>query len=86
MLSHAYKQREMRQIFEEIIKGVNLMTPEIIDFTETDGGIAELSTGLDFDHKPIYGVTVIEDKRQMRGLSRVFSVLKDARAYIEELI
>ena len=37
----------------------NFMTPHIISLKDRDVHIIELSEGTDFNHKPIYGVTLL---------------------------
>ena len=45
--------------FKQFIKGINIITPDVIRYGKTKKHIFELSQGAGFDGKTIYGVTVV---------------------------
>lgn len=56
-------QEEIQQLFEETLKGKNIMTPNIIEFGEVGDNynlVYELSEGTGFSGEPVFGVTVLE--------------------------
>lgn len=67
--------------------GPNFMTPEPIEYIDTDEYMIELSKGEGFDHEPIYGVTVATSEgTRLYGDSQMFFSEEDAREHIDGLI
>jgi len=64
----------------------NFMTPHILKLSQRGNFIIELSEGSGFDHKPIYGVTVIEHinndfKTDTREYGKMFFTMQEAEDY-----
>ena len=81
---------DAKEIFENVVGGVNFMTPEILDFHYNDNFIIELSTGASFRGYTPFGVTVIENNEEgewvRSKLSQCFGSLTSANNFIEELL
>lgn len=81
----------------DIFVGQNFMTPEVLEygFIKENHVAFELSTGTDFDQKPIFGnmfgVTVAIKEKHFRWnqtehqWNKVFETIGEARDYINEL-
>ena len=70
----------------EYFKGKNFITPEVIDYYQSDDYICELSSGPGiFNDKKVYGVTVVAIDGKPNELSDMFYSLKEAKAYINSL-
>lgn len=80
-------QSEMGGIFSAIIKGKNLMTPELVRYGQAGPYIYELTTGAGMDRQPIWGVTVVDPRDNSRpaGLSRCCFSLAEVEEYTELL-
>lgn len=76
---------------QEYGQRVNFMTPNIIRYGwATDGVAFEISRGLGFDNKPIFGVTIIEvdangKTRRRTDLCNMFFSIEEARSHIKEV-
>jgi len=84
------KQSEIETIFEETLKGKNIMTPHIVEYGNSGRFLFEISEGTGFDREPIFGVTVLElleDETVKRrcDLNKLFDDLEEARTHAEEL-
>lgn len=67
--------------------GPNFMTPEPIEYIDTDDYMIELSKGEGFDREPIYGVTVATSGgMRLYGDSQMFVSEEDAREHIDGLV
>lgn len=69
-------------------RGRNFMTPEPIEYIETDNGfLVELSEGTGFNHEPIFGVSVADasGERLHDPESQMFYSRSDAMAHIRNL-
>ena len=76
------KRKDLAQHF----KGVNPLTPNIIEYGQTDNYIYELSQGRGFDGPEMYGVTVKNKDGTDPGLSQGgFKTERAARMYIDEI-
>lgn len=73
-------------IFRSIVKGKNIITPEIVRYGQQGDFVYELSRG-EFLSDEIYGVTVVDlrDKSHRDDLSKSFSNYKEANDYINDL-
>ena len=79
--------KELKEIFRSVVKGVNLMTPDVEEYGRVGRYIYELSTGRAFD-RIIYGVTVVEVKEggvETTNLSRCFFSKEDVMQYLDYL-
>ncbi len=45
--------------FKEVVKGKNIMTPNIISYEEFGDYVVELSKGIGMNGEDLYGVTVV---------------------------
>lgn len=85
------EQCRVKDVFINTIKGVNVMTPNIIEYGVLDNNakyIYELSTGTGIVSDELYGVTVLfwssSDSRYHRSTySAVFDSIGKARDYID---
>ena len=78
------------KIFREIIKGVNMITPIILDYKKYGNHIVEISkTRENSDIDTIYGVTVItkKDNKYVKddNLSKAFCDYDEVEQYLKEL-
>ena len=71
--------------FRKVVKGVNIITPDILDYCQGNNYIIELSAG-EFLGDRLWGVTVVKDGRHDRELSEVFRSEEEALEYIRELV
>ncbi len=78
---------ESKQLFDEYIKGKNIMTPEILQFGVSGKYAYELSQGTGFKREPIFGVTVLRRKTGERrdDLSKMFYSLEEADGWINQI-
>ncbi len=69
------------------LKGMNFMTPNVIEFLDLKNGLMiEVSEGTGFDNKPIWGVTVINaDGCQNFDDSGMFHTKPKAYAHVKKL-
>lgn len=81
-----------RRFFDREIGGKNFMTPERLDVQWThDGEAFELSTGTDFDHRQMWGVSVLDggqidhDRSQLFHEGSIEQRRAAAYAYVDEL-
>lgn len=74
-----------REIFKNIVKGKNFMTPNVIGYYKIKNGAAELSKGEGFTGSMMYGVTVVKDNEHNHELSQAFSSEWKAKEYINNL-
>lgn len=74
-----------REIFKNIVKGENFMTPNVLGYYKIKNGSTELSQGEGFTGNTIYGVTVVRDNEHNHDLSQVFYSELEAREYINSL-
>ncbi len=76
-----------KQDFKKVIKGTNMMTPNVLAYYYENDYAVELSEGTDFDHNRIYGVTVVntETNQAANELSQMFHSKSDALHYISSL-
>ena len=83
-----------KEVFQDIVKGKNFMTPEIIGYgwiSKENGIVYEFSEGYGSNNDSIIGVTVVEKGKQRSELSRCFTgtyqeAKREAIDYIQELI
>ena len=76
---------QLEREFRKVVKGRNVMTPDLVGYYRVEGGVAELSWGEGFDRKEIFGVTVVREGKHDHGASKMFYSEAAAREYIEEL-
>ena len=70
--------------FNDIVKGKNMMTPDVLGYYEIpSGGVAELTEGTYFNHKPIFGVTIVRHGKHDHTASKMFWNKDEALTYIE---
>jgi hypothetical protein len=72
--------------FEEVVKGKNFMTPDVVRFGQQGDYVYELSKG-EFLGDEIYGVTVVDlrTKSKRDDLSSSFQSYEQANDYINDL-
>ena len=75
----------MEQQFKKVVKGKNFMTPNVIGYYQIANGVAELSYGMGFNHRYVFGVTVVQNKKHNSELSDLFFDKKEAIEYIASL-
>ena len=78
------------KIFREIVKGVNFLTPIILDYKKCGKHIVEISKNRENpDIDTIYGVTVITKKDnkyvENNNLSKAFCDYDEVEQYLKEL-
>lgn len=73
--------------FKSVIKGKNLMTPDVLGYYISGNYIVELSQGTGFSGEQIYGVTVINGETMQRefDLDKCFDNKTNAIKHIEGL-
>lgn len=78
---------EAKQLFDDHIKGKNIMTPNIIGYGVHRDFAYELSSGEGINREPIFGVTILERKSgyHRHDLSKMFYSLEEARNYLKAL-
>jgi len=80
--------KDLKEMFCSVVKGVNLMTPDVEEYGQVGRYIYELSTGRAFDGI-LYGVTVVEVKEggivETTNLSRCFFSKEDVMQYLDYL-
>ena len=71
-------------IFNEVVRGKNIITPDVIGFYQNGDFIMELSEGTGFSGDPVYGVTVVSEtyKEHEKDLSQMFHSRKEAINYM----
>jgi hypothetical protein len=80
------------EIWKRHVKGVNIMTPDALDYIRTDDDLLiELAEGTDFSGNAIYGVSVRrynedDDSIEHTGNSDMFRRYDKAVEYIDELM
>lgn len=74
-------------LFSDVVKGKNVMTPDVIRYVHTPHLVIELSTGRGLDGDDLYGVTVVnkDTKQRELELDDVFHSREFAEAYIAGL-
>lgn len=81
---------KLAEIFKSAVKGVNFMTPYLDGYYVVANGVAELSHGVGFSGRPIYGVTVVEKDEtgtyvKNNSKSQLRYSMREALDYIEQL-
>jgi hypothetical protein len=78
---------EARALFQASIKGINVMTPEILAYGVSGGFVYELSYGTGIKREPLFGVTILERQTgyHRRDLSKCLSSEDEAMQYIRSL-
>lgn len=74
-----------REIFKNVVKGKNFMTPDILGYYKIKNGAAELSKGEGITGSTMYGVTVVKDNEHNHKLSQSFYSEWKAMEYIKSL-
>lgn len=71
--------------FRKIIPYKNIFTPEVLGYYRNMEFVMELSEGVDMDHKPMWGVTVVNiyTKEHEHGRSKLFRKKKQAVEYMD---
>ncbi len=70
--------------FEQIVKGKNFFTPNLIGYTEIIGGIAEITKG-EFMATELWGITIVKEGISRSDLSASFGSYKEVEEYITKL-
>jgi len=81
-------QSELKNKFSSILKGVNFITPEVIEYIEVDNYICEISKGK-FLNTDLYGISTVNtdtNKHEFELSAGGFKTLELAKAYIYECI
>ena len=79
------KSKRAKEKFNEILgDSTNFITPDVIDYYQTDKYYIELSKGV-FMKEKMYGVTVLDTEgNHLHDKSQSFKSMKDAEEYIKE--
>jgi len=70
--------------FQQIIKGRNHITPNLIGYTEIIGGIAEITKGA-FMGVDLWGITIVKEGIKRNDLSQSYSSYSEVEKYIKKL-
>lgn len=78
---------ESKQLFDENLKGKNIMTPDVIRYGVAGRYAYELSSGTGLTREPIYGVTIVlrGSGERRHDLSKMCESLEEAESYISSL-
>ncbi len=76
-----------KALFDEHMKGKNILTPDVLGYGVSSGFAYEFSAGTDFERKPMYGVTVLEldTGKHRHDLSKCFASKEAAAEHVEQL-
>lgn len=82
------KRSNYEFVFKSVVPYKNFITPHVEGYSGNEKYAIELSSGLGFDGKIAYGVTVvdIEKMEQQYDLSKCFFDKYCANSYIDELL
>lgn len=73
------------ELFRQVVKSVNFMTPRILGYSSIKDGIAEISTGDKFLGIKMYGITVEIHNIKRDDLSKCVHSMEEVEDYINEL-
>lgn len=78
---------ESKALFDQHIKGKNIMTPDVIRYGVAGHYAYELSGGTGIKREPIFGVTVLTRKfgEHRHELSKMFFSIEEAEGWISDL-
>lgn len=78
-------QKSLAQMFTEVVKGQNIMTPNFVCYQALPRGVAEITYGTGFHNEPIYGVTVVMHGKNQYKLSKCVLSYESALEYVREI-
>lgn len=78
---------ESKALFDQYIKGKNIMTPDVIRYGVAGKYAYELTEGTGFKREPIFGVTILTRRygEHRHDLSKMFYSIEEAEAWISTL-
>lgn len=68
--------------FRSIIKGENIITPNVYGYVETNKGICEITKGTFMNNIEMWGITVVDDIKRNDYLSKCVNSFKEVEEYI----
>lgn len=72
--------------FRSVVRGENMMTPNLIGFYKIEGGEVEISRGTSIWGDELYGVTVVIGGKQHYELNSLKKTKSDAEEYVKSLM
>ena len=76
---------KLKKAFQAVVRGANIMTPELVGYAKIPNGVVEISTGTKFLGLELYGITVVQDNRKADSLCKCCNSMEEVNAYIQEL-
>ena len=76
---------KLKKAFQAVVRGANIMTPELVGYATIPNGVAEICKGDGFGGGTIYGVTVVLGNKKANDLSKCCFSMEEVNEYIQEL-
>lgn len=79
-----FKTSNPRTEFKRLVKGANIITPNVIryGFTKDGSGVFEIAQGTGMGNEPLYGVSIRDDQGESIG-GDLFDTKAEAFRYID---
>lgn len=79
------EEQSLAQQFNLVVKGKNIITPNLIGYRKIPNGIVEITEGTGFSNEKVYGVTVVQNGIHDHDKSKCCHSIEEVEEHIKTL-